>query len=53
MFCVCHYAGDVNYESGGFLEKNKDRLNEEAYELITNAEMPYVTLISANVLTQS
>lgn len=31
MFTVRHYAGDVAYESQGFLVKNKDRLNEDTY----------------------
>ena len=25
-FIICHYAGEVNYNSAGFIEKNKDIL---------------------------
>jgi hypothetical protein len=30
-FVIKHYAGDVIYECHGFLEKNKDQLNDDAY----------------------
>lgn len=37
-FIVKHYAGDVVYDSNGFLEKNKDRLTEEAYEMLARSK---------------
>jgi myosin heavy subunit len=42
MFMVKHYAGDVTYESSGFLDKNKDRLNDEAYKLLTGSKFGYL-----------
>jgi hypothetical protein len=38
FFIVKHYAGDVLYNSNGFLEKNRDKLNDEAYDLLQAAQ---------------
>uniref|UniRef100_A0A6V3LQ19 Myosin motor domain-containing protein n=2 Tax=Lotharella globosa TaxID=91324 RepID=A0A6V3LQ19_9EUKA len=37
IFTVVHYAGDVTYDSKGFLEKDRDRLNDEAYGLLSKS----------------
>eukprot|EP00468_Gymnochlora_sp_CCMP2014_P013783 CAMPEP_0167752288 /NCGR_PEP_ID=MMETSP0110_2-20121227/7052_1 /TAXON_ID=629695 /ORGANISM="Gymnochlora sp., Strain CCMP2014" /LENGTH=1575 /DNA_ID=CAMNT_0007637881 /DNA_START=440 /DNA_END=5167 /DNA_ORIENTATION=- len=42
-FVVCHYAGDVEYESYGFLEKNKDRLYEDAFDLLSNSTFKFLS----------
>lgn len=36
MFVVAHYAGDVEYSTSGFLDKNKDLLHQEAVDLFLN-----------------
>eukprot|EP00466_Bigelowiella_natans_P001656 jgi/Bigna1/41654/e_gw1.55.12.1 len=41
-FVVKHYAGDVEYESVGFLEKNKDRLYEDAYDLLSGSSFKFL-----------
>jgi len=37
IFTVVHYAGAVTYDSKGFLEKDRDRLNDEAYGLLSKS----------------
>ncbi|KAJ3347351.1 cytochrome c oxidase subunit 1 [Entophlyctis luteolus] len=48
IFGVKHYAGDVLYTIDGFLEKNKDALQDELYSLISSSSVPFIaSIISA------
>ena len=42
QFGVFHYAGLVEYDCEGFLEKNKDNLPTEAVELLLSSTSPFV-----------
>ncbi|RCI05232.1 Myosin type-2 heavy chain 1 [Rhizopus stolonifer] len=41
-FIVCHYAHDVEYDSEGFLDKNKDTVPDELLNLLQNAESKFL-----------
>eukprot|EP00949_MAST-11_sp_MAST-11-sp1_P000183 g183.t1 len=41
-FTVQHYAGVVEYDSVGFLEKNRDTLNADLVELLQRSEVDFV-----------
>ena len=46
-FKVRHFAGTVQYESGNFLEKNKDTLNQDIVDLLAESSDPLVKLLFA------
>ncbi|XVF18987.1 hypothetical protein REPUB_Repub11eG0071900 [Reevesia pubescens] len=52
-FGVRHFAGEVLYDTNGFLEKNRDPLNSELVELLSscNGELPQ--LFASKMLNQS
>jgi myosin heavy subunit len=37
---VVHYAGNVIYETAGFLEKNRDTLTDDLVEMVQKSRMP-------------
>jgi len=37
LFGVKHYAGDVIYNSVGFLDKNRDTVQDEVYDLLAKS----------------
>ncbi|KAG2221465.1 hypothetical protein INT45_005006 [Circinella minor] len=41
-FTVVHYAHDVQYESEGFMEKNKDTVPDEHLTLLENAQFEFL-----------
>ncbi|KAH9003333.1 myosin head, motor domain-containing protein [Lactarius hatsudake] len=41
-FLVHHYAGKVEYHTDGWLEKNKDPLNDNLIRVLTASSEPYV-----------
>ena len=54
MFVVEHYAGTVRYDSTGFLEKNRDQLNDDAYAVIQQSQLPFlVTLFDERAMASS
>ncbi|KAJ3065284.1 cytochrome c oxidase subunit 1, partial [Podochytrium sp. JEL0797] len=45
IFGIKHYAGEVLYNVEGFLEKNKDALQEELYDLISSSTVPFISAL--------
>lgn len=39
---MSHYAGEVLYNTTGFLEKNKDTLHDDLAEVFQNSENPFI-----------
>ncbi|VAH44871.1 unnamed protein product [Triticum turgidum subsp. durum] len=37
-FKICHYAGEVSYDTTGFLEKNRDPLHSESIQLLSSCK---------------
>lgn len=37
-FKICHYAGEVPYDTAGFLEKNRDPLHSESIQLLSSCK---------------
>eukprot|EP00475_Leptophrys_vorax_P042051 TRINITY_DN79370_c0_g1_i1.p1 TRINITY_DN79370_c0_g1~~TRINITY_DN79370_c0_g1_i1.p1 ORF type:complete len:1265 (-),score=404.92 TRINITY_DN79370_c0_g1_i1:50-3844(-) len=48
-FVICHYAGEVNYETMGFLEKNRDTLTEDALSLLGNSDFKFIQVLFPKV----
>nr|3I5F_A Chain A, Myosin heavy chain isoform A [Doryteuthis pealeii]3I5G_A Chain A, Myosin heavy chain isoform A [Doryteuthis pealeii]3I5H_A Chain A, Myosin heavy chain isoform A [Doryteuthis pealeii]3I5I_A Chain A, Myosin heavy chain isoform A [Doryteuthis pealeii] len=44
-FCLHHYAGSVSYSIAGWLDKNKDPINENVVELLQNSKEPIVKML--------
>ncbi|KAL5708068.1 hypothetical protein ACHQM5_018903 [Ranunculus cassubicifolius] len=42
-FTICHYAGDVTYQTEHFLDKNKDYVVAEHQSLLNASESPFVS----------
>lgn len=46
-FVVRHYAGDVEYRTEGWLEKNKDPINDAVAKLLAQSEIPSIASLFA------
>ena len=47
-FSLVHYAGTVNYNISGWLEKNKDPLNESVVQLYQKSSMKLLAFLYAS-----
>ena len=47
-FSLVHYAGTVDYNIGGWLEKNKDPLNESVVQLYQKSSVKILSMLYAN-----
>jgi myosin-5 len=45
QFCIAHYAGDVEYSTTGFLEKNKDELPKETTDLFKSSTSRFIVVL--------
>ncbi|XP_021896862.1 myosin-1 isoform X2 [Carica papaya] len=52
-FTVCHYAGEVTYDTSGFLEKNRDLLHLDSIQLLSSCSCVLPQIFAASMLTQS
>ncbi|KAK6160536.1 hypothetical protein DH2020_003917 [Rehmannia glutinosa] len=52
-FTVCHYAGEVTYDTSGFLEKNRDLLHLDSIKLLSSCTCHLPQAFASSMLTQS
>ncbi|XP_017701265.2 myosin-1-like isoform X1 [Phoenix dactylifera] len=52
-FSICHYAGEVMYDTSGFLEKNRDPLHLDIIQLLLSCSCQLPQLFASNILSQS
>ncbi|KAL7001573.1 Myosin-1, partial [Sarracenia purpurea var. burkii] len=52
-FTVCHYAGEVMYDTTGFLEKNRDLLHLDSIELLSSCTSRLPQIFASNLLALS
>ncbi|GFZ12563.1 myosin 2 [Actinidia rufa] len=51
-FSVCHYAGEVLYDTNGFLEKNRDPLHSDIIKLLSSCSFRLSQLFASNMLNR-
>ncbi|XP_015886815.3 myosin-1 [Ziziphus jujuba] len=52
-FTVSHYAGEVTYDTTGFLEKNRDLLHLDSIQLLSSCSCHLPQIFASNMLAQS
>ncbi|KAL1823383.1 hypothetical protein ACET3Z_010161 [Daucus carota] len=52
-FTICHYAGEVQYNTSGFLEKNRDSLHSDSIELLFSCSSQLPQLFASNNADQA
>ncbi|KAF3683290.1 Myosin-3 [Capsicum annuum] len=52
-FTVSHYAGEVIYDTTGFLEKNRDLLHSNSIQLLSSCKYHLPQTFASNMLSQS
>ncbi|XP_010438625.1 PREDICTED: myosin-4-like [Camelina sativa] len=52
-FRVCHYAGEVLYDTNGFLEKNRDPLHVDLIQLLSSSKCQLLNLFSSKMCYKS
>ncbi|XP_042515662.1 myosin-1-like isoform X2 [Macadamia integrifolia] len=52
-FTVLHYAGEVTYDTTGFLEKNRDLLHLDSIQLLSSCTCRLPQIFASNMLMQS
>ncbi|KAK7280632.1 hypothetical protein RJT34_25697 [Clitoria ternatea] len=52
-FTVHHYAGEVIYDTTGFLEKNRDLLHLDSIQLLSSSKCHLPQIFASHMLTQS
>ncbi|KAK9935768.1 hypothetical protein M0R45_022853 [Rubus argutus] len=52
-FTVSHYAGEVTYNTTGFLEKNRDLLHLDSIQLLSSCSCHLPQIFASNMLNQS
>nr|XP_010905572.2 myosin-1 isoform X1 [Elaeis guineensis] len=52
-FRICHYAGEVLYDTSGFLEKNRDPLHSDSIQLLLSCSCQLPQLFASNIRRQS
>ncbi|KAL8563942.1 hypothetical protein ACOMHN_059372 [Nucella lapillus] len=53
LFCIDHFAGKVEYDATGFLEKNRDRLPVEIVNILRTSESKVVRTLFQTPLTKT
>lgn len=53
LFIISHYAGEICYDTEGFLEKNVDKINPLVLELLMTSTSELVNTIAATAASAS